>query len=99
GGNGVPGFSLDTNGNGTFDTTDTVTSFGLNGDTFVIGDWNGDGRAKIGVVRPGPDGAAVWSLDSNGNGFFDAGDRVFTFGLNADTFLVGDWNGNGKTKI
>jgi len=99
GADGVPVFSLDTNGDGAFDAGDTVTKFGLNGDTFVIGDWNGDGKAKIGVVRSGAAGAAVWSLDTNGDGVFDAGDSVFKFGLNTDTFVVGDWNGDGRTKI
>jgi hypothetical protein len=99
GANGVAVFSLDTNGDGTFDASDTVTSFGLNTDTFLVGDWNGDGRAKIGVVRPGPNGVAIFSLDTNGDGVFDSGDQVFSFGLNSDTFLVGDWNGDGRAKI
>src|SRR5262249_43163301 len=45
-------FSLDSNGNGTFDGGDSVFHFGRVGDTILVGDWNGDGRAKIGVVRP-----------------------------------------------
>ena len=99
GADGVPVFSLDTNGDGVFDAGDTVTKFGLNGDTFLVGDWNGDGRSKIGVVRPGPNGVAIFSLDTNGDGVFDAGDQVFSFGLNTDTFLVGDWNSDGRSKI
>ncbi len=101
GADGVPVFSLDTNGDGIFESggIDTVTSFGLNGDTFLIGDWNGSGTAKIGVVRPGPNDTAVFSLDTNGDGVFDAGDSVFSFGLNTDTVVVGDWNGSGTTKI
>jgi ELWxxDGT repeat protein len=99
GANGLPVFSLDTNGNGIFDSGDQVFSFGLNGDRFVTGDWNGDGRAKIGVVRPTSSGILEWVLDTNGDGVFDAGDQVFSFGKNGDRIVVGDWNGNGKTKL
>ena len=55
--------------------------------------------SKIGVVRPSASGVAVFSLDNNGDGQFDAGDSVFSFGLNTDHFIVGDWNGNGSDKI
>jgi hypothetical protein len=96
---GVAIFSLDTNGDGVFDAGDQVFSFGLNSDTFLIGDWNGDGRSKIGVVRPTPTGVAIFSLDTNGNGVFDAGDSVFSFGLNSDTFLVGRWKPAGTMLV
>jgi hypothetical protein len=96
---GSPVFSLDSNGNGVFDANDTVFSYGLNSDKFLVGDWNGSGYDKIGVVRPQANGTDVFSLDSNGNGVFDAGDQVFSFGLSSDTVLVGDWNGDGKAKI
>jgi hypothetical protein len=98
-GTGVAQFSLDSNGNGTFDAGDSVFYFGLNSDHFLVGDWNGDGTDKIGVVRPQADGTNIFSLDSNGNGTFDAGDQVFSFGLSSDTILVGDWNGDGRAKI
>src|SRR5262249_57316432 len=91
-------FSLDTNGNGKFDASDQVFIFGRATDQFLVGDWNGDGRSKIGVVRP--NGAtAAFSLDTNGNGKFDAGDSVFNFGLPSDRFVIGDWNGDGRAKI
>jgi len=96
---GSPVFSLDSNGNGVFDANDTVFSYGLNSDKFLVGDWNGSGYDKIGVVRPQANGTDVFSLDSNGNGVFDAGDQVFSFGLSSDTVLVGDWNGDGKAKV
>jgi hypothetical protein len=63
----------------------------LNTDTFIVGDWNGSGTDKIGVVRGLPDGTAVFSLDTNGNGIFDSGDSVFHFGLATDHFIVGKW--------
>jgi hypothetical protein len=49
----------------------------------------------IGVVRPTASGVAQFSLDNLGNGQFGPGDSVFSFGLNSDHFLVGDWNGSG----
>jgi hypothetical protein len=82
---------LDSNGKGVSDPNITVFSFGYYSDTFVVGDWNGDGRSKAGVVRPTASGVAQFSLDTNGNHTFDAGDQVFSFGLNTDTFLTGKW--------
>src|SRR5262249_18769126 len=96
---GSPIFSLDSNGNGAFDANDTVFSYGLNSDKFLVGDWNGSGSDKIGVVRPQANGTLIFSLDSNGNGVFDGSDQVFSFGLTSDTVLVGDWNGDGRAKI
>jgi hypothetical protein len=89
---GVAVFSEDTNGDGVFGPGDRVFSFGYDSDQFIEGDWNGDGRTKIGVVRPGPNGTLVFSLDTNGDGVFDAGDQVFTLsGLATDKFVIGKW--------
>jgi len=46
---------------------------------------------NIGFFQPsGP----VWAIESNGNGVFDAGDRVFPFAGQAGAIVVtGDWNG------
>jgi subtilisin family serine protease len=85
---------LDTNGDGAFNTGDSVNSFGLPGWTSVIGDWNGLGKTGIGVYKDG-----AWYLDYNGNGKFDTGDSVYSFGLPGWTSVVGDWNGLGKTEI
>jgi hypothetical protein len=90
---------LDTNGDGTFDAGDQVFDFGLGGDRVVVGDWNGDGKSKIGVTRPGGNGALLWALDTNGNGTFDAGDQVFSFGAPGDHPVVGDWNAGGRDEI
>jgi hypothetical protein len=57
---------LDMNGNGVWDGTTTdrlVTAFGMTGWTQITGDWNGDGRTKIGIYKEG-----TWYLDMNGNG-------------------------------
>ncbi len=96
---GVASFSLDSNGDGQFDAGDSVFSFGLNSDHFIVGDWNGAGNDEIGVVRSDANGNLVWSLDTNGDGVFDSGDQVFTFGQAGDIPIVGDWTGSGTTKI
>lgn len=90
---------LDRNGNGAQDAGETF-SFGIAGDIPVVGDWNGDSKTKIGVVRI-EGGALVWYLDMNSNGVFNypTPDVIYTFGVAGDTPIVGDWNGNGRTKI
>ena len=87
---------LDTNGNGVFDASDQFLAFGGNpGEQPVIGDWNGDGKTKVGYLYNGN-----WLLDYNGNGVFDAADRFYSFPYNAgDRAVVGDWNGSHTTKI
>ena len=76
-------------------------SSGLITDKVVIGDWNGDGVDKVGVYRDGSSagvgsslyapGTALFSLDTNGNLQYDAGDDVFLFGLSTDQFVTGNW--------
>ena len=87
---------LDTNGNGTFDAADAVFAYGsptggiIGGtpDVPVVGDWNGDGRAKVGVFRLG----FFWVLDTNGDKVFTAGEQAFPFGgLPGDIPVVGKW--------
>ena len=103
---GITGeFILDTNGDHILDAGDTTFTFGLGTDRIVIGDWNGAGKDEVGVFRdaksfnPADAGDAVFSLDTNGDHTFDAGDQVFVFGLITDGLIVGDWNGGGKTLI
>jgi len=98
---GAPGaavFSLDTNNNHAFDAgADAVFVFGLITDGLVIGDWSGDGVAKVGVYRDGSagynaPGTALFSLDANGNRSYDPGvDNVFLYGLTTDQFVAGNW--------
>ena len=57
-----------------------------------VGDWNGDGRSKVGVFRMG----FFWVLDANGNTTFDGTgtglDKAFPFGgINGDVPVVGNW--------
>jgi hypothetical protein len=57
----------------------------------VIGDWNGSGRATIGIFHDGS-----WLLDTNGNGKWDGpngGDKLVVLGQKGDVPLVGAWSG------
>ena len=85
---------LDTNGDGAFNTGDSVYSFGLATWSPVLGDWDGDGKKEIGVYKDGS-----WYLDTNGDGAFNTGDSVYSFGLATWSPVVGDWDGDGKTEI
>ena len=98
---------LDTNGNGVYDAGDVVVNYGgVAGDIPVTGDWNGNGITKIGIFRYG----YYWILDVNGNGIVDVGpgaDVAFAYGSPTggivggvpDVPVVGDWNGDGTTKV
>jgi hypothetical protein len=96
-------FILDTNGDEVFDSGDAVYKFLQNvggpqpGDVPVVGDWNGSGTSKIGIVRDG----FLWLLDLNGDGVYEPGtDLEYVFGgAPGDIPVVGDWTGTGTTKI
>ncbi len=79
---------------------DSVFAFGgIPGDIPITGDWNGDGRTKIGIYRSSN---GLWILDTNGNGVIDAGDAVFNLHIGTspgDIPVVGDWNGDGRSKV
>ena len=90
---------LDLNNNGVWDGTSGDELIGLGGDgpsyVPVVGDWNGDGKSKAGSYHNGQ-----WALDYNGNGVFDAGDKLYNFlGDPGDIPVTGDWTGDHKTKI
>jgi hypothetical protein len=90
--------SLDYNGNRQWDGNaggDVSFYFGEEGDQLVLGDWNSDGKTKLGVVRPDNTGSLSWSLDFNGDHTW----VVYHFGLPGDTAISGDWTGDGKDKI
>ena len=89
-------WSLDSNGNFAWEGSDATLSWGLPGDTPVIGDWNGDGRDDIGIFRPG---SGIWSLDSNGNLAWEGSDTSLSWGMPGDIPVVGDWNGDTKDDI
>jgi len=91
---------LDSNGNQVMDVPpDSVYAFGgIAGDIPIAGDWNGDGHTKIGIYRPVN---GLFILDTNGDGLIDTGDQIFNLGLGqvtGDIPVVGDWNGDGRTK-
>ena len=95
---GAATWILDANGSGVYDAGDRNFSFLADpGDIAVVGDWTGDGKAKVGVYRNG-----FWILDLNNNGVWD-GPGVDRFiglgGLPGDVPVVGDWNGDGRTKV
>jgi hypothetical protein len=68
------------------------------GDLPTPGDWNGDGITEIGVFRPS---TGKWCLDMNGNGQWDGcgADGCYTFGMNGDLPVAGDWDGDGVAEI
>jgi hypothetical protein len=66
-----------------------VFHYGRAGDVPVCGDWNGDGRDGIGVVR-----GATWYLrNAIGGG---PANVQFNFGRAGDVPLAGDWNADGR---
>jgi hypothetical protein len=105
-GEAVPGrrarWYLDRNGNGVMDScsSDACLRFSIyNGDFPVAGDWNGRGRAKIGVFRPS---RGRWQLDLDGDGRSEDCDDdkcIRSFGDDEDRPVAGDWNNTGIAQI
>jgi Bacterial Ig domain/Calcineurin-like phosphoesterase len=71
---------------------DIAINYGLAGDYPVVGDWDGDGDATIGVYRNGN----FLLRNANTLGFADL---VFAFGTPGDQPIAGDWNGDGVDTI
>ena len=93
---------LDYNGNGVLESNiDKVFGFGgIGGDVPIVGDWNGTGGSKPGLVRQG----FLWILDVNDSyvtGITPGqGQVVFPFGgYPGDGPLVGDWRGTGASQV
>ncbi len=72
------------------DVIDHVFQFGVSHDIPLVGDWNGDGVATIGVFRDG-----LWKLDDNGDGRWTPEETIVQFGRPGDLPVVGDWDGDG----
>ena len=76
---------------------DIAYSFGDQGWTPLVGNWDGYGNGTaLGVYNAGN-----WYIDYNGDGQFipSTGDRYIPYGTPGWTQLVGDWNGDGKSEI
>jgi hypothetical protein len=71
---------------------DVAINYGLAGDYPVVGDWDGNGTATIGIYRNG----SFYLRNSNTLGFAD---MVFAFGAPGDQPVAGDWNGDGIDSI
>ena len=69
-------------------------NYGRAGDVPIVGDWNGDGRDTISVIRDG-----TWYLNNRLGG--GTADRSFVYGrlTRGDLPLVGDWDGDGRDGI
>ena len=86
---------LDTNSDGFYAAgIDKEYQFGAPDVIPILGDWNGDGRTKIGVYKDG-----AWYLDYLGEGTWTANTKSYGFGAAGYTPVIGDWNGDGRTKI
>ncbi len=71
---------------------DVALNYGTGGDYPVVGDWDGNGNATIGVYRNG----SFYLRNQNTNGFAEV---VFPFGAPGDQPVAGDWNGDGVDTI
>ena len=96
-------WELDRNGNDEWEdcTIDLCRGpFGQSNDQPVAGYWKaGMTTAGIGTFRPS---TGKWFLDLNGNGRLDNGNtdaRLGPFGTSTDKPVVGNWAGNGVTRI
>ena len=71
---------------------DVALNYGTGGDYPVVGDWDGNGSATIGIYRNG----SFYLRNQNTNGFAEV---VFLFGTPGDQPVAGDWNGDGVDTI
>jgi hypothetical protein len=71
---------------------DIQINYGIGGDVPVVGDWDGNGTATIGIYRNG----SFYLRNSNTIGFADV---VFPFGIPGDQPIAGDWDHNGTDTI
>lgn len=77
---------------GTGSGTQEIRGYGLPGDQFLSGDWNGDGAQDLVVVRPNAEGGLTWLVDLGTDNRVDVQHK---YGLAGDTAFLGDWNGDG----
>ena len=65
--------------------------FGNPGETFIVGDWDGDGKDSV-AIRRGHNYIFTNGTDSKVA-------FTFAYGNPDDEVLVGDWNGDGKDTL
>ena len=76
--------------------TEIVNRFGLPGDIISnLGDWDGDGREDVHVVRKGSDNVLNWYVFLTGY----ATTVHFTFGVDGDQVGVSDTDGDGVVEM
>ena len=73
-------------------TAGTAFTFGRTTDTFIVGDWDGDGRDTMGIRY----GESFYLRYSHGDG---AVDSAFVYGKQGDEVFVGDWDGDGRDTL
>jgi uncharacterized repeat protein (TIGR01451 family) len=87
------------NGDGTFQSSAIVATGGTYYDSLAIADFNGDGKPDLVCLNTAYNGG-VGVLIGNGDGTFQLPvnytDSSITY---ADAFVVGDFNGDGKTDV
>ncbi|HLL87991.1 MAG TPA: hypothetical protein VK324_01685, partial [Tepidisphaeraceae bacterium] len=96
---GIAYFKLDSNGSFSQDGDgkDWRFEFKHDGVVFdnsarpVAGDWDGDGRADVGVYMDGQ-----FYLDLNGSRRVD---EVLSYGESGDLPVIGDWDGDGRDQL
>jgi len=80
--------------------TDKTVFFGLPGDVPIVGDWNGDGKDNIGIVRfDAAAGQLAWyisnqSVSATANNAALPVSSVYYWGVDGDMVVSGDWNGD-----
>ncbi len=67
-----------------------VITFGTSTDDPVLGDWDGDGRANVGVRSPRTKTFRLLTA---------AGETTVVFGKPADKPIAGDWDGDGLWEV
>ncbi len=72
------------------DASNTIC-FGKFNDSYMVGDWNGDGRDTVGVRR-----GNTYMMDFDGDGVEDFAQRI---GGNYASSIIGDWDGDGRDNV
>ena len=88
--NGINGANV----NNSFPTSNFAFTFGQNGDTPIVGDWDGNGIDGVGLFRGG---SSTFFLSNGFQGTVDI--KPFIFGSLGSKPLAGDWNGDGIATI